>query len=400
MKFPNRVAQFREQRGLSREQLAEVAGVTRQTIGLIEAGKVCPSTVVSLRISKCLCVSVEKLFADPDEIWPLLGALEDGEDDTDGDSDGRLSRNRQRVWAGERNGRGFVRPVDESKGWNRRAHAIWQRPENPREMGNGAGKDSLTWLTAPSTASQSVFVSGCDVGLGLLVDSLEQRTSAAEGVWFEVSNQRALWELQNGLTHVAAIHGAMDGTTKMGGAKDGHSQNGFSDFLASTSPLSPEDYVIVQFASAQMGWMVRRGNPQGFQSAVDLGSGRLRFVNRPRGSGARSHVDKLLARAGVDCTKVTGYNIEADGHAAVAGAISQGMADVGFGHSAAAASRGLTFIPVMEEVCALLIPRTELQHSGVQALLDTLHSDRFLQELCALGPYQTNRTGTEWSDFE
>ena len=52
----------RIQNDLSQEQLAERVGVTRQTIGLIEAGKFNPSLSLCISICNALHVTLNDLF--------------------------------------------------------------------------------------------------------------------------------------------------------------------------------------------------------------------------------------------------------------------------------------------------------------------------------------------------
>ena len=52
----------RIENGLSQAQLAEKAGVTRQTIGLIEAGKYNPTLNLCLEICKTLNKTLDELF--------------------------------------------------------------------------------------------------------------------------------------------------------------------------------------------------------------------------------------------------------------------------------------------------------------------------------------------------
>ncbi len=47
---------------MSQEQLAVMAGVSRQTIGSIETGQYCPTARLALVLSKCLNKSFEELF--------------------------------------------------------------------------------------------------------------------------------------------------------------------------------------------------------------------------------------------------------------------------------------------------------------------------------------------------
>lgn len=58
----NRLKVARAERDLSQEQLANLAGVTRQTIGSIETGQYCPTTKLALILSKCLEKRIEDLF--------------------------------------------------------------------------------------------------------------------------------------------------------------------------------------------------------------------------------------------------------------------------------------------------------------------------------------------------
>ena len=69
----NTVAAHRVERGLTQEQLARAAGVSRQTIGAIEKGDYNPSTVLALRLAHLLVSSVEQLFSLPTSAATELG---------------------------------------------------------------------------------------------------------------------------------------------------------------------------------------------------------------------------------------------------------------------------------------------------------------------------------------
>lgn len=58
----NNVKTIRGIKGLTQEKLAQLLGVSRQTIISIESSRYVPSTVLSLKISKFLDTSVEELF--------------------------------------------------------------------------------------------------------------------------------------------------------------------------------------------------------------------------------------------------------------------------------------------------------------------------------------------------
>jgi putative transcriptional regulator len=58
----NSVKTTRRAKELTQEALAELLGVSRQTIISIESGRYVPSTVLALKIAKYLGKSVEELF--------------------------------------------------------------------------------------------------------------------------------------------------------------------------------------------------------------------------------------------------------------------------------------------------------------------------------------------------
>lgn len=58
----NRVEELRNDRGLSRQELADKVGVHYQTIGYIERGEYSPSLVLALKIGSVLERSVEDIF--------------------------------------------------------------------------------------------------------------------------------------------------------------------------------------------------------------------------------------------------------------------------------------------------------------------------------------------------
>jgi putative transcriptional regulator len=58
----NTLKQMRKERKITQEQLAELVGVSRQSINAIERGKYTPSTVLSLKISEIFNTTVNKIF--------------------------------------------------------------------------------------------------------------------------------------------------------------------------------------------------------------------------------------------------------------------------------------------------------------------------------------------------
>lgn len=63
MAMKNKVKQYRSDKGITQQALAEKVGVSRQSIIAIEGGKYVPSTVLGLKLAKEMGVAVEELFA-------------------------------------------------------------------------------------------------------------------------------------------------------------------------------------------------------------------------------------------------------------------------------------------------------------------------------------------------
>ncbi|ODT70163.1 MAG: transcriptional regulator [Pelagibacterium sp. SCN 63-23] len=59
----NRIREFRETKGWTQLQLANVTGLSRKTINTVENGVFVPSVIVALKLAAALEVSVEILFS-------------------------------------------------------------------------------------------------------------------------------------------------------------------------------------------------------------------------------------------------------------------------------------------------------------------------------------------------
>lgn len=63
----NKIRVARAEVRMTQQQLAEAAGVSRQTINAIESGKFVPSTVLALKMAKIFNRPVEEIFQLDDE---------------------------------------------------------------------------------------------------------------------------------------------------------------------------------------------------------------------------------------------------------------------------------------------------------------------------------------------
>lgn len=62
LRVRNRVKLARVERGYTQQELADLIGVTRQTIGLIEAERYNPTIILCLRLTQALGKSLTDLF--------------------------------------------------------------------------------------------------------------------------------------------------------------------------------------------------------------------------------------------------------------------------------------------------------------------------------------------------
>jgi molybdate-binding protein/DNA-binding transcriptional regulator YhcF (GntR family) len=156
---------------------------------------------------------------------------------------------------------------------------------------------------------------------------------------------------------------------------------------------------LVTLARRRIGLIVPPGNPAQIKDLADLGRPGLRFVNRQPGSGTRVWLDFALRSAGVPAGQIQGYDVEKVTHSAVAQAVAEGQAGVGFGLEAAALSYGLDFIFLTYDRYDLVIPAAGMNAAPVQALLQWLGSPATRQVIESLGGYAADETGrVVWLD--
>ncbi|HLI27333.1 MAG TPA: substrate-binding domain-containing protein [Chloroflexota bacterium] len=158
--------------------------------------------------------------------------------------------------------------------------------------------------------------------------------------------------------------------------------------------LPGEPVLLVTVAEREQGLLVAPGNPAGVRAVRDLARPGVRFVNRPRGSGTRLLLDRLLAAAGVSPAAVAGYEREVPTHLAVAVAVATGAADVGLGIRAAAQAAGLDFVPLARERYELALRAEQQARPEVAAVLAALRAPAFRAAAQALGGYDLAQAGS------
>jgi len=152
--------------------------------------------------------------------------------------------------------------------------------------------------------------------------------------------------------------------------------------------------VLVRGYDREQGLIVKAGNPKNIRKIDDLLRDGIVFINRNKGSGTRLlidwHLSALATSRGTDLETLTrriqGYGYEAKTHSAVATAVKNDRADVGFGIRTVAEVPGLEFVKLDDEKYDFLIPKERLSKRSVVAFLELLKSKEFANELRTRAP--------------
>jgi molybdate-binding protein/DNA-binding XRE family transcriptional regulator len=363
----------RQARGLSQQQLAGVAGVTRQAVSAVESGHSDPSLRVALGLARALGMTVEELFGPGDPGDPVL-----------------------------------ARPVAPVNGPGSRVAlatvgdtfvALPLQADIAARMGFGpAGGLVAGPSPAPAAGSPvrrepgnlvpvrpigpprpTVVVAGCDPALPLLETPLALLDPPLAFSWWPCGSGEALRLAAAGLVHAAGVHQVEPSDLTAGPADAG-------------DPAElPGGGEVVGFASWREGLVVRPGtHVRGLDDVARQG---LRLVNREPGAQARALLDRERLRLRLDPAELRGYDSRAAGHLQVAAAIAGGLADAGVSSEPAALAYGLDFIPLAAERFDLVLPAKHAASREVQGLLKVLTSPWLLAQLASLPGYDAGRCG-------
>jgi putative molybdopterin biosynthesis protein len=157
--------------------------------------------------------------------------------------------------------------------------------------------------------------------------------------------------------------------------------------------LGDQKVAQIKCVKRLQGLMVAPGNPKKIQSLNDIREGRIRYVNRQKGSGTRILLDYLLKQNRISSEPIEGYGREEFTHLAVAALVAADSADTGLGVYAASKVYHLDFIPICEEEYDFIVPEDYLEMEGVQCFIKILQSVEFRNALEKLGGYVMNDTG-------
>ena len=157
--------------------------------------------------------------------------------------------------------------------------------------------------------------------------------------------------------------------------------------------LDGDDLQLIDMATRRQGLVVAAGNPKKIYELADLARPDVRFINRQAGSGTRLLLEALLEQAGVELSRIAGFEQGEFTHAAVAAYVASGMADVGFGLETPARQFKLDFLPLASERYFLLCRAATLETPAMQQLLAALRDPAFNAAVDALPGYRAVDAG-------
>jgi molybdate-binding protein/transcriptional regulator with XRE-family HTH domain len=372
----------RQARGFSQQQLASMAGVSRQAVSAVESGHSDPSLRVALALAQALGMAVEELFGPGEpaapvaavSVAPLRGRTDRVALAPVGD---RFVALPLRGDAGA--GLGFLPAGGLANPANLAVAAVAAGPATNGRTANGAAGNAavgngteLIAVRPLGPPRPTLVVAGCDPALPLLATPLSLLDPPVAFAWWPCGSAAALRLASQGLVHVAGVH-----------TKEDSGEGG---------PL-PDGANVVGFTAWREGFAVRPELKPVVTGLDAIARHRLRIVNREPGAEARRLLDAERLRLGLDTADLPGYDTQAAGHLQVASAVAAGLAEAGVASEPAARAYGLAFAPLAEERFSLVIPAEHAASREVQALLKVLSSPWLLAQLGSLPGYDAATCG-------
>lgn len=362
----NNLKEMRTRLGLSQQELAELSGVSRQTIGGAEAGSVAPSATIALNLARALGCRVEDLFW-LDEDLPEIRAQPALDLSPGSELRVALARIGGRWIAhslqGEHSFRTEWIPADGRGRWKKGQATMGVKP-----------------LDEPGSLERTVVLAGCTPALSLWARAAERCNPGLRVHWTFSNSVKALGQLEAGEVHAAGVHLYDPGRDE-------------SNVPFIRRLLPNRNLVLINLGFWEEGLLVKKSNPLNLKSAADLSGKGVRIVNREEGAGARFLLELLLREEGIPTATVRGFEDTVTDHLEVARAVASGRADAGVSVASIASIFNLGFVPLRQVRYDIALYRDYLDEPPVRQLLNTLSHRWIKQQLATLGGYDTRQTG-------
>jgi len=322
-------------RGLTQVQLAELAEVSRQLVGAVEADRHLPRVDAAVRLAAALSTTVEELLAP--NTREVAGVIEEP-------AEGALVR------IGRVGDRLVCTPAAGSgEGW---------ATADAQILGGGV---QLFDVERPA-----IVVAGCDPVIGLASRLLEA-TSGPRVIPVATSSATAAKVLGAGRSHAVTVHGV--------------------DPSQTAAPVGVRRWHVARW---QVGLAGPADLPDGW--AADALAGRIPVVHREPGAASQAAFERARGSNEGPAAPIRGPRV--GGHAEAAWrAVTDHMVAVTI--EPAALANGLRFHPLETHICELWIAAAHADNPLLHALMEELVGERVHRRLGAIGGYDLTHNGME-----
>lgn len=412
----NNLKSIRTRLGMSQQDLANLAGVTRQTISGVESGQYAPSVAISLRLAKALGCQVEELFwleQDLPEIeavlaksapniqqlrvslarvggqwiaYPLIGKDAFRQDMIPADGE-TVAVVRQSDLGGFHatcynggNPRNAVASQEElPKGSPGISKLLNPKGEGERQINTDKIRVRLLDDNVDNLYN-TVVIAGCSPVISLWARATERWHPQLRVHFHFANSMAALQSLCRGEAHIAGMH--------LYDPKTGEYNTPFAREV-----LAGRKAVLITLGVWEEGIMVQPGNPKDIKNITDLVEKKATIINREEGSGSRFLLEQTLHKEHLSSRHLQGFEKIVYSHQDVASAIASGIVDAGISTASVAVTFGLDFIPLHQSRYDLVILKEHLEESPVKQLLSTLDHRLVHSQLEVLGGYDISKIG-------
>lgn len=325
----------REELGLSQSALADRAGLSRQLVGAMEAGRHNPSVASALSVARVLGVTVEELFGDGLRHSPVavVGEVPQGS-----------------VRAGRVGDEIVVAAALASDEW-------WA-------LADGVAAGAQVELF-PGVAPADLVVAGCDPLLGAMAEQVA-RSSRHRVMVVHASSSRAIDALREKRAHAAVVHGPR-GSLEV-----------------------PDGVTAVRLRLAA--W--RAGLASSGRTAVsieEVADRKIPVLQRERGASTQAALRRALRRVGAGVAVPGPIGA---GHLDIARRLRCRETKAGVTMEAAALAFGLAFTPMELHEVEVWVDEAWVHQPAVVALFDVLRGRAFARSAATLPGYDLAGIGT------
>lgn len=323
--------------GLTQSELAARAGVSRQLVAAVEAGRNVPAVDAALGLARALATNVEELFADPpaEPVAAVVGG------DLRAGAPLQLGRVGERLVAAELADHGI-------------AGATWAKPDGVLEAGR--------LRRFPGATPAGTVIAGCDPALGV-AEAMLAGLGPYSLLAASAPTGAALRALNAERIHAAVVHGPPD-------------------------ELPEAPVPVIRFHLAR--WQVGLAFPAKLSSHTleALLSGDLPLAQRDPAAASQQALERARVAAGLRAVP----GPRASGHLDAA-RIAATLGGAAITTEGAARAFGLRFLALEEHVVEIWTGERWRDHAGVTALADLLTTAAFTERVAHFGGYDLARCG-------